>query len=275
MTTTEINDLINDFETNLRLVERSDLTISGYKSAMFAFLKHFNRNPKTITVDEIKKYLVPIPVYSRKTAIAAIKFFYKSIYNSKKIKLEYPALPEKIPVIFSVDEINQLVNASTNIKHRAIIIMLYTTAMRIDELINLKWSDIDRQTKQIRILKGKGSKGRIVPLTAGMIKQLELYCKIYKLSCFDSKTYVFRGQKKAKYSKRSVATFLVKYVELARIEKKITPHILRHCAATHWRDAGVDLADIQEILGHKHISTTNIYAKLTSLKNIPELGNFL
>lgn len=270
----DITKILTDFETDLRLVERSELTIGGYKSAMRSFLNHFNSNPKDITLSEIKLYLVTLKVHSRKTAIAALKFFYRTQYNSDKIKIDYPKLPEKLTVILSIEEVGDLIKAAKNIKHRTIILLLYTTGMRIDELINLKWTEIDRKLKEVRILNGKGAKGRKVPLTDGMIRQLELYCKVYNLRCFDSKTYLFKGLKKARYSKRSVATFLYKYAELAGIKKKLTPHILRHCAATHWRDSGVQVVDIKNLLGHKHISTTEIYAQMSSLKMIPELGNF-
>lgn len=261
---------ITDFEGELRLLNRSEETIKGYVSTLKSFLNYFNRNPKTITTDEIKGYLLTLPVFKRKTSIASIKFFYKHCVGGTKLKkLEYPTLPEYVPVILSPDEVKSLITTATNIKHRTIIMLMYSTAMRVSEVINLKWPDIDRKNEQIKIVSGKGKKDRIVRITPKMIKQLETYCRAYK-NC-DSKGYIFQGMKKAKYSKRSIAQFLNKYAEMAGIKKKVTPHLLRHCAGTHWRNSGVDLATIKDIMGHKHISTTEIYSKLTNLKNVPDL----
>jgi len=267
-----ITDQITGFEKHLNLLNRSQETISNYSPSLERFLNHFNRDPKTITKNEAIDYLLTLPVFSRRTAIAAIKFFYKYCLNSDKFaKLEYPSTPEYTPEILSRQEISALIDAAVNVKHKTIIILLYTTAMRVNECINLKWDCVDRKTMRIHIKGGKGKKDRIVPLSETMLKQFVTYCSAYKLGCFESKSYVFKGQNKAKYTRRSVESFLKKYAELAGIKKKLTPHIIRHCAATHLRDSGVDLANIKDLLGHKHISTTEIYSRLSNMKLIPDL----
>lgn len=272
-----ITEQIKGFEKHLNLLNRSSETISNYSPSLERFLKYFNRDPKTITKNEAIDYLLTLPVFSRRTAIAAIKFFYKNCLNSDKFaKLEYPTTPEYTPEILSKEEINALIQAATNVKHRTAIILLYSTAMRVNECINLKWNCIDRATMRIHIKRGKGKKDRIVPLSETLLKQLIVYCNTYRAKlkesgCFQSDSYVFAGAKKDKYTRRSIETFLKKYAELAGIKKKVTPHILRHCQACHLRDFGVDIANIKDLLGHKHISTTEIYSRLSNMKLIPDL----
>ena len=268
----DISVWISDFQRHLTFLNRSPETIKGYQNALFNFLSYFNRQPKDITKEETIDYLITLPVFSRKTAIASLKSFYQHCLNSNKLdKLEYPSTPEYTPEILSLDEIAALIEAATNVKHRTIIMLLYTTGMRVMELINLRWDCIDRKTMTIHIKAGKGNKDRPVKLTESMKDQLIRYCKAYGIGCFESANPVFSGAKKNKYTRRSIETFLYKYAALAKIKKKVTPHILRHCMATHLRERGVDLAIIQDLLGHKNPNTTRIYSKLTNLKLIPDL----
>lgn len=268
----EIITLITDFENKSILYNQSPLTTGGYEDQLKNYLNHFSRNPKTISVNEAIEYLIGLNVHSRKTAIAALKFFYSKCLNSTKFnKLEYPKIPEYIPDVLNESEVNDLINVADNIKHKTIIMLLYSTGMRVTELINLKWNKIDKATMTIHIVQGKGKKDRAVKLAPTMKAQLIAYCKAYGIGCFNSNDYVFKGQRKPKYSRRSVEAFMERYGKKAGIKKRVSPHILRHCTGTHLRARGIDLADIQDILGHKSPKTTRIYSKLTNLKRIPDL----
>lgn len=272
MITKDLTFYLSDFKKKLIFLNRTQGTIVGYVDAIFLVLSHFNKPPKTITVSETIDYLNTIKVHSRKTAIAAIKFFYTNCLNSDKMnKLKYPKIPEHMPDVLSEDEMVRLIKSASNVKHRTMIMMLYSTGMRVSELLNLRWKNLDRARMEVKIVQGKGMKDRPVKLTEKMVKQLIIYCHEYKLHCFDSDNYVFPGMNKKRYSRRSVETFIEKYALKAGIKKRVSPLVIRHCTGTHLRSRGVDLATIQDMFGHKRPSTTRIYAKLDNLKSIPDL----
>jgi integrase/recombinase XerD len=260
------------FTNRLICLERSPETIRGYDDGIEAYLTHFNRDPKTITFNETVEYLNSRKVHTRKRDIAAIKSFYRLVFNSTKFdKLGYPK-PEYTADVLSEDQVRALIKSASNIKHKTMIMLIYTSGIRVTELINLKWTAIDRANMSIRIKAGKGAKDRIVPLTKSMLEQLIAYCKALELRCFNSQDYLFKGQKKPRYSRRSVESFIEKYALLAGIKTRVSPHTLRHCFATHLKERGKDSMDIKRILGHKHLSTTERYTKTANVvKDVPDL----
>jgi len=268
----DISKSITGFVNILNLLKRSPETIKGYVPPVEAYLMHFNRNPRTITKDEAIEYLGNLKVYSSRTAIAAVKLFHKHCLNSDKLeRLPYPKIPQHSTEIFSIEEIRKLIEATTNVKHRTIITLLYTTGMRVMECINLKWDCVDRATMRIHIKDGKGNKDRIVPLTPKMKDQFLIYCKAKKLTCFSTHDYVFKGPKeKGQYTRRSVENFIKKWALVAGLKKRITPHILRHSMATHLMEAKTDVLLIKRQLGHSSLKTTEIYTRSSNL-SIPEL----
>ena len=132
---------------------------------------------------------------------------------------------------------------------------MYSTGLRVSEVINLKINDIDSQRMIINIRDAKGGKDRIVTLDKTLLELLRLYYKKYI-----PKEYLFNGQFELKYSARSIQQFLQKYADMAQINKKVNPHLIRHCYATHLHEKGIDLTIIQKLLGHQSIKTTQIYA---------------
>jgi integrase/recombinase XerD len=268
-----LSSLINGFNNRMRLAEMSPSTIGGYIRETKEALTKFNRDPKTITVEDWIQYFCGLKVHKRKTAIAAMKRFYTDMYNSTKLsKLHYPDLPEHLPDPLAKEEVKKLIEAAINIKHKTILMCLYTSGLRSSELIALKWPHIERANERIQVKQGKGKKDRSAPLTPSMIKQFEQYCKEYKLTCFNSTGYVFTGKSKTKegYSKRSIAQLIDKYSLIAGIKRKITPHTLRHSFATHMKEDGVDILQIKEWLGHESLETTAIYTKLAK-RVVPDL----
>jgi integrase/recombinase XerD len=145
-----------------------------------------------------------------------------------------------------------------NLKHKMILSILYACGLRVSELINLKWSNIDRSRMIINIIKGKGNKDRQVMLPEVLIPLLEKYYREYK-----SKEYVFNGQNSLQYSDRSVLQVVKNLAGKAGISKKVCTHLMRHNCFTHLCEAGTDINIIQKLAGHQNVKTTMIYVHIS------------
>lgn len=265
---------IDRFHRDLFLRKRSKRTIDSYTYAMRGFLGHFSgRDLQDITNEEIRNYLhdlVRVNKYAFSTLnihISAIKTFYKYSFSIDihQIYIPRPGKSKHLPKILSKEEIQRMIDRCRNVKHRTIIITLYSTAMRREELLNLTVNDLLIDRRQIRII-GKGDKERHVYLSEKLIGHLQQYLKSYKPS-----HYLFEGAGGQQYSGSSVGNIIKDAARRAGIERNITPHMLRHSFATHMLTAGVSPMHIQKILGHSDIKTTLIYTHLTDkdLSNLP------
>lgn len=239
-------------------------TEESYVAQITKFLKHFESvatKPSEISEKQIVVYLSAIPnIASHRAALCAIKFFYDKIGKQpKKLdRVNYPKKQNKLPVVYSVEEIQKLFDACENLKHKVVLSLLYSTGLRISELLNLKWEDIDRSRMIINVIQGKGAKDRQVMLPPSLIPLLEKYWKEYK-----SKEYVLNGQFELKYSETSVSSVLKQLAEKAGVKKRIYPHLLRHCSFTHMVEAGTDINLVQRLAGHKSVKTTGIYLHIS------------
>jgi site-specific recombinase XerD len=283
----DIKIFIRDYCDQLGRLNYSKNTIRTYKTAFTEFVVYFQNQGSqnqgilipTITYDEILAYLTKranedkISSSYQNQLINAIKFYYEIMLGQDKkfYYLKRPFKEEKLPKILSVDEITKLFSVITNVKHKAIIYTIYSCGLRISELIYLKFTDVDRKRMVVNIRQGKGKKDRVVNLEQETLDALENYYKSLKIK---PKEYFFGGQSKVKvtYSTGSIQNFLRRYCIMAKI-KVISPHGLRHSYATHLRDLGVDLATIQDLLGHDSPKSTRIYAKLSNnrINNLPKL----
>jgi site-specific recombinase XerD len=268
----DLHSHITDFKSHLQLLERSPRTIEGYEDALTGYLKHFNRDPKSITFKEAIDYLNTLKVHNRKRTIAALKFYYGHCLKSDKFnRLQYPKTPEHLPDVPSADEVKSLIESVSNVKHKTLIMLLYTSGVRREELLSLRWNALNRKQKKIRVLAGKGAKDREVPLTDSAIKQLETYCKAYKLNCKNSEDFIFLGASGGKYSASSMEQLVRRYSEKA-IGKAISPHDLRHAFATHHINNGMDTGKLKTLLGHKDPRTTEIYTRTADVtRGVPDL----
>lgn len=174
-------------------------------------------------------------------------------------KIPYPKSDKKLPIVLSQEEIQKMFFVCENTKHKVILALLYSIGLRISELINLKWEHIDRSRMVINIIQGKGNKDRQTPLTPSLIPLLEKYYREYK-PC----VYVLNGQGGlAQYSKKSVAEVLKQLAIKAAINKRIYPHLIRHCTGTHLVEQGTDINLIQRMFGHNNVRTTNLYTHIS------------
>jgi site-specific recombinase XerD len=172
-----------------------------------------------------------------------------------------------LPIVLSEDEVKSMINNLENIKHKCVIMMIYSGGLRISELINLKITDIDSKRMQVFIKNAKGKKDRYTLLSSKALAFLREYFLIYK-----PKNWLFEGMNKEKYSERSIQNIFKRALKASRINKVATVHTLRHSFAIHLLENGTDLRYIQALLGHSSAKTTQIYTHV-STRAISEIVN--
>jgi site-specific recombinase XerD len=202
-----------------------------------------------------------------KQSLASVRFLFLNVLK-KEIDFDFfvkMKKPNSLPNILTVEEMRKIINSITNLKHRAIISTIYSCGLRISEAVNLKINDIDSSAMTVKIVNAKGKNDRIVMLSEKLLSLLREYFKEYK-----TKVYLFEGQTGEKYSSRSIQQIFNNAVKKVGIKKKVAVHSLRHSFASHLLDNGTDIRFIQELLGHKHLSTTQIYTHINpvSVKKI-------
>jgi len=254
---------LDKYSRDIQLVYNSENTRKNYISQVSSFLDYFKSQiePKSISNDDIKKWLLEAKtINTRKHRLCAINSFYKITVGmpSKIQKIPYPKAEKKLPIVLSQDEVQRMFNVCENLKHKVIISILYACGLRVSELINLKWSHIDRARMVINIIQGKGKKDRQVMLPVSLIPLLEKYYLEYR-----AKEYVLNGQGCIQYSNRSVLQVVKQLADKANINKRVYTHLMRHNCFTHLCEAGTDINIIQKLAGHNNVKTTMIYTHIS------------
>lgn len=263
----EMDKKIALFIQLLEVKRYSIRSIATYTNAFRQFLLYFKGSDVDYLKEkEIEKFInvqvaqKNISISYQKQLVAAIKFWYNGVLGRKfALNYLYPDRSEfKIPIVFSQQEIKNLLTVSDNIKHRAVLATIYSCGLRLSELTNLMIKDIDSTTMTVTIRQSKGNRDRVVMLSEKLLELLRKYFIEHK-----PKKYLFEGQSGGKYSERSVQQILKQTLDKAKISKKGSVHTLRHSYATHLIEQGTDMRFVQELLGHKSIKTTMIYTHLT------------
>lgn len=243
-------------------------TRRSYGTAFRYFLSGFpGRKPSEIRKTEIMDWMLR---EQRKHGwsesyqnllINAIKFFYEQLLKRPREAYDLPRAkkPYRLPNILSMDEVLRLFEKTENRKHRVLLMLAYSSGLRISEVVNLELADIDSGRMVIHLRAAKGKRDRIVMLSEVLLAELREYYKRYR-----PKRWVFEGQTGARYSARSIQLVFRAAAQRAGIRKRITFHGLRHCFATHLLEGGTDLRRIQELLGHQSIKTTLIYTHVAA-----------
>ena len=257
------NELMRKFKLELEVRKYANSTIDTYSSCLAVFLRAMNGKPKPLPLDEIKKFLVIIKNQNyHKQFTATIHHFYRLVLNQPLSlhDIPYPRKTDYMPEIFSVQEINKLVNSYSNLKHRCIIQLMYSCALRIGEVINIELTHIQKDRLLLRVKGAKGFKDRDVPIPAAT---MELICNYYKAEIHKPKKWLFEGWNHQQYTVRSIQQVFRQGVTRIGLYRNVKPHSLRHSRATHLNEAKVDLKDISDFLGHSQLKTTaNFYLKL-------------
>lgn len=253
----ELNGMyLRRLDEEARIRGFSQRTIQTYRFVVekyLAFLDKIRLNPSH---DSVRSYLLSLKASNNSVRIhhAALKFFFKSVLKERFDAKTVPLMKRSrtLPKVLSKEEIKRIIENTDNVKHRLIIKFLYSTGLRLSELINLRREDIDVKEKKIIVRNGKGRKDRITTVGESVKDDLLTY---YARAEFNT-PYVFEGWN-GKYSKKSVQKILEK--QGGHINKKVMPHMLRHSFATHLLEAGVDIRYIQRLLGHANVNTTEVY----------------
>lgn len=257
----------------------SDNTIDSYGENLLKLLNYVNKDILILNSDDIRNYLLSSDATAKTKAhyLSVFNSFYKYMVFNKKINnnpcegIKTPKLEKRLPKYLTDDEINKLLDIRLikpiDYRNKAMLEVLYATGIRISELTNLEFNQIDLNDCTIRVL-GKGKKDRIVPLGNMAIHYLTLYIEEYRKFLLKTKTsnYVFINKDGNKISRQGFFKILKQIAKTSGIEKEISPHTLRHSFATHLLNNGADLRVIQELLGHENLVTTEIYSHLSNKK---------
>ena len=264
------------YTEKLKELRYSKNTLDVYTDLFEEFINYYpDLAPENISEEEIiafLRYLVnkrKISTSYQNQSINAIKFYYERVLGGKRkiYLIERPRKEKYLPEVLSEEEVAAILKSITNIKHKALIMTIYSGGLRISELINLKVKDIDSDRMQIRISQSKGKKDRYTLLSKKTLITLRQYFREYK-----PKVYLFEGEGGGQYSDRSIQNILKAAVQKAEIRKRITVHTLRHSFATHLLENGTDLRYIQSLLGHSSSKTTEIYTHITT-KGMDQIKN--
>ena len=247
----------------LRLSNSTINVYSGFIADFLLYIKHNelrtlgNKDVQRFTETMVKKKAYGISTHRQ--MVSAIKHFANRFEETAidSPELKRPGKDRRLPTVLSYAEIIALLQVTANLKHRTALALLYSSGLRISELINLKLSALDIERGQILIKNSKGRKDRYVVMAKSFIPLLKNYLFTYK------PTYYFiENPKGTSYSASSIRKFLKRSCEKAGITKHVTPHTLRHSYATHLLENGVGLRYIQELLGHTKPETTMIYTRV-------------
>lgn len=267
--TIEAIEKLEKFKQWLRSRKYSENTVKTYTEALQVFLKFYEEKPVAeITNEDIIIFNNQFIFKNQLSAsyqnqiVNSIKLFFAKVQDTK-LNLDLVHRPKRmkqLPNVLSKEEIKQILNAHSNLKHKAMLSLIYSCGLRRSELINLKITDIDSRRGVIVIRQSKGKKDRIAPLSEKIILILREYFKAFK-----PKNWLFEGQiANEQYDVRSLSNVLKQALDKCKITKPVSLHWLRHSYATHLLESGTDLRFIQEILGHTSSRTTEIYTHVST-----------
>jgi len=256
-----------EFTDKLLEMRYSKHTLDTYTDLFEEFINYYEGvELDNISAEQITAFLLYL-VNVRKVsssyqnqAINAIKFYYEKVKRGNRLffQIDRPREEKTLPEVLSEEEVVSILKATDNLKHKALLMTIYSAGLRISEVINLKMKDIDSSRMQIRIEQGKGKKDRYTLLGKKLLEVLRKYVKEY-----NPKIWLFEGSDGGSYSQRSIQQILKKSAQKVGITKNISVHTLRHSFATHLLEAGTDIRYIQSLLGHESSKTTEIYTHIT------------
>jgi site-specific recombinase XerD len=249
----------------------SPSTIKTYTGEFMSFLQIIKGVPATeFSPERLKDYLyycateLKLSESTLHSKINALKFYYEQVLGREKFFWDVPRPKKKQqnPAMFNQDEIAAIIKGTENIKHKAMLMVAYSSGLRVSEVVALKPSNIDSKRMCLHIEQGKGKKDRMVSLSPVLLVMLREYWQQWKPK---PKVYLFEGQEAGiQYSTRSLQEVLQQAKDRASIKKKGSIHALRHSFATHLLDKGADVSMIMKLLGHNDVRTTMRYLHVTN-----------
>lgn len=254
---------LEKLETELKLRAFSPRTVQSYLFYNKKFLEFIKKEPEQVIEDDVKNYIGHLMGrdVSPKSIIlikAALKFFYDEVLKKGIVNIKSPKVSQKLPVVLTKEEIKLLINSIENDKHKLIVSLLYSSGLRLSELINLKVGDIELDEKIGWVRSGKGAKDRLFILPNILVENLKKHVRGRKET-----DYIFTGYKE-QMTARNVQKIVYLATKKAGISKSVHVHTLRHSFATHLLESGEDIRKIQELLGHSNLNTTQIYTHVST-----------
>jgi integrase/recombinase XerD len=254
-----MGEMRDRMEKEMKLQGYSPQTVKAYLNAVHNYVKFHKRPAEQMGVTEARAYvlhLIESKQLSRSSivqTVCALRFFYRKVLRSsfEIDKLPFLKRHKPLPCALSEKEVAALIEAELDLKHRAILMTLYSGGLRLQEVIQLRTKDIDSVGMRIHIRAGKGGKARYVMLSFTLLDTLREYFKLYR-----PKQWLFFGRHQDEpLNPRSVQKMIVRAAAAAGLRKRVTAHVLRHSFATHLLDRGTNLRYIQELLGHHETAT--------------------
>ncbi|MCW7469621.1 tyrosine-type recombinase/integrase [Leptospira kanakyensis] len=260
-------------------------TTKSYYSHLFRLLVFTEKLPSNIKMIDLENYLDHLLTYE-KPKVASVRasrqafIFYFREVRKQFTHLKFPRMKveNKLPEVLSAEETRAIFDALPNRKHKMLLLISYSSGLRVSEVIHLKITDIDFKRNMVRVNQGKGKKDRYTVLATSLIEELKEYLKVREYNLLLRQSYnevrtnpwLFPGMKNRPLNIRTAETIFTNAAQKAKIKKKVTFHSLRHAFATHLLELGTDLRMIQTLLGHASVRTTQIYTKVarSRLENI-------
>jgi integrase/recombinase XerD len=261
---------VDGFPRVYQLIEQKTILRNQSKSTFQSYIRpvalvclHFGRLPESISEAEINDYLTALAQSpnspsrsSFKHAVYGLRYYFHHVCKTNSA-IDLPEIKKesKLPVILNSGELRQLFIAPLLLKHRIVLMIIYSAGLRSMEAVNLKLSDIDFERKTIHIRQSKYKKDRIVPLSDYMSKGLQKY-----ISQERPHVWLFNGKKSdGPYNVAGISSIMRSALKKTDIQKEVSTHSLRHSYATHLLEDGVNIVTIKELLGHANITTTMVY----------------
>ncbi|SDZ03442.1 site-specific tyrosine recombinase/integron integrase [Tindallia californiensis] len=262
------NNTLTHLKKQLTLKGYTSKTIKAYLGQVKRFLEYANKDTQALDKQDVEQYMYVLlhdqensHSYVNQT-LSAIKFFFQFVLKHKPLTYEIPRPKKenKLPEVLNNEEVIAVLSKVSNHKHKAILYLVYSSGLRVGEVVRLKVENIDAQRMMIHIKQGKGRNDRYTILSEVALKVLRKYAAMEKPT-----DWLFPGGKENSFlTERSVQKVFSKACQEANIKKRASVHTLRHSFATHLLEGGTDLRYIQELLGHKSSKTTEIYTHVSS-----------
>jgi site-specific recombinase XerD len=254
---------------DLQLRGATPRTQKTYLREVSNFAKYFNRSPKELGRGELKEYMLYLMKERHlsdgtfRFYVAALKFLYRTTLKREWVveKIKCPKRKRKLPVVLDISEVESLFSVTTNLKHKAILMITYSSGLRVSETARLKMTDIDSKRMMVRVRQGKGGNDRYSILSQTALEHLRQYWRKYRPT-----EWLFEGAKKDDpISTHSIQLMFYAARKRAGITKPASVHTLRHSFATHLIEAGTSLHHVQLLLGHRSPTTTTVYLHVSRL----------
>jgi integrase/recombinase XerD len=248
-------------------------TQQGYIRAVKNFTRYLGRSPDTATAEDLRRYQLHLVTsgvsnITLNATITALRFFFNVTVERSEVISKLCAVqePRKLPVVLSVEEVTDLLNAAASLKYKVALAVAYGAGLRASEVANLKVTDINSERMYLRIEQGKGYKDRNAKLSPTLLEHLRVWWRAAQRERKVLKGgWLFPGQNPVNpITTRQLNRAVTAAARLAGINKRVSMHTLRHCFATHLLEQGVDIRVIQVLLGHKKLETTALYAQVAT-----------